>query len=343
MKLHIFFLLLICCSLTACHQRVKADIATPDTEIVPAVYYWKTVFSLNNYEKEFLKIHNIQKIYLRFFDVDYESDWGNYNIVPVGTLQFKDTIPSGIEVIPTIFITNDAMKKVDIHQLAYNIVWRVFRMVDTNNISNIKEIQFDCDWTQSTQQKYFDFLQKVKDLLKDRPIQLSATIRLHQLTLPVPPVERGVLMCYNTGNIKKKDTENSILNISDIEPYIRRLGSYKLPLSIAYPTFSWTVGFRDDKFLALFRQINLDDTEHYEKRDNNIYLVKQGHYLEHKWLYYRDILRVEESSYSMLSKVKTAIDNQLSSLKQKEIIIYHLDSINLSKYSDHEIQTLYRP
>ena len=36
-----------------------------------AIYYWKTVFRLTEYDRQFLKKHHIRKIYLRMFDVDY--------------------------------------------------------------------------------------------------------------------------------------------------------------------------------------------------------------------------------------------------------------------------------
>ena len=35
-----------------------------------AIYYWKTVFRLTEYDRQFLQKHHIRKIYLRMFDVD---------------------------------------------------------------------------------------------------------------------------------------------------------------------------------------------------------------------------------------------------------------------------------
>lgn len=351
MKLKILICCLVGCLVLGCRPQKAASIPqatntsdSSDTTVTASVYYWKTTFSLNHYEKQFLQTNGIKKIYLRFFDVDYEPDREDYyNIVPVATLLFKDSIPQDIEIIPTVFITNECMKQADIDKLASKVVWRVLRIADTNNITQLKEIQFDCDWTPSTQNRYFDFLEKAKAHLHNYPIQLSATIRLHQLTLPVPPVKKGVLMCYNTGNIRNQETENSILKLSDVAPYIRGLHTYDLPLSIAYPTFSWTVAFRENKFISLFRQVEITDGDYYEKIDSNLYRVTQPHYLQRKWLLKNDILRVENSTYATLSEVKNVINRQLKKTTEKEIILYHLDSANLSKYTQHEVQALYRP
>ena len=68
---------------------------------------------------------------------------------------------------------------------------------------------------------------------------MSTTIRLHQLSMPVPPVDYGVLMIYNTGNPDKWEERNPILDYRDVYPYLNRLDKYPLPLAAAYPVFHW--------------------------------------------------------------------------------------------------------
>lgn len=36
-----------------------------------SIYYWRTTFSLSDGEKESLTTHDVNKIYMRFFDVDW--------------------------------------------------------------------------------------------------------------------------------------------------------------------------------------------------------------------------------------------------------------------------------
>ena len=77
-----------------------------------AIYYWKTVFRLTEYDRQFLKKHHIRKIYLRMFDVDYgENMDGELEVLPFATTLFQDTIPAGIEIVPTVYITTKAIRQ----------------------------------------------------------------------------------------------------------------------------------------------------------------------------------------------------------------------------------------
>ena len=66
-----------------------------------------------------------------------------------------------------------------------------------------------------------------------------------------PPVDKGVLMMYNTGDAKQLACHKPILDMKDAAPYIQHLGSYPLPLSAAYPLFSWRILFREGKFVGI--------------------------------------------------------------------------------------------
>jgi hypothetical protein len=68
---------------------------------------------------------------------------------------------------------------------------------------------------------------------------LSVTIRLHQLSMAVPPADYGVLMLYNTGDPMNFQERNPILDMRDVQPYLRYLKDYSLPLAAAYPVFLW--------------------------------------------------------------------------------------------------------
>ena len=134
------------------------------------------------------------------------------------------------------------------HQgLAEKIVKRILQMNETNGIRNVREIQIDCDFTSRSMKAYYQFLSSVGtvlseswvDSLRTVPTELSTTIRLHQLSMPAPPVDYGVLMIYNTGDPRKFDERNPILDIRDVSPFLNRLDKYPLPLAAAYPVFSW--------------------------------------------------------------------------------------------------------
>ena len=123
--------------------------------------------------------------------------------------------------------------------LAEKIVKRILQMNETNGISGVSEIQIDCDYTSRSRKTYYEFLKEVGELCALSDIRLSATIRLHQLSMAAPPVDYGVLMIYNTGNPAKWEERNPILDIRDVAPYLKRLDGYPLPLAAAYPVYLW--------------------------------------------------------------------------------------------------------
>lgn len=301
-----------------------------------AVYFWKTTFSLTEEDRDFLKEHNIKSIYVRYFDI-YRDKENDKIPVPEATIRFKDTIPENIEIIPTVFIDNDLFKVCDMNEYISRIIDRIITMTNTNDIKNVREVQLDCDWTKTTEIKYFDFLKIVRQKLKERNLNLSVTIRLHQLKMKIPPIDRGVLMCYNTGAVLNSKTYNSILNESDVKPYAKYLSSYDLPLDIAYPTFAWAVWFENGKFKALLRNAE-PNNENLIHKEGNTYRVKNGFYQEGHYIAADNEIRFENSDFDNIMNIKKLLEPQI---EKYSIIIYHLDSKNLSKYTSNEINKIY--
>jgi len=274
-------------------------------EVLPegnAVYYWRTDLSLDSTERAFLKQYHINKVYCRYFDVVMSDD----NVAepkPNATITFSDTLPNGIEIIPTVYITEDCMHEK--HEgLAEKIVRRIVQMNETNDIHSVREIQIDCDFTSKSRKTYYAFLKEVnaswnqgcprKDLGKPR---LSTTIRLHQLAMEAPPVDEGVLMVYNTGDPRKWQERNPILDYRDVYPYLKRLDDYPLPLAAAYPVYLWV------------RDI-------------------QGVRVEHS-------VEAEE-----ILRVKKAMEQERKDLS-RAIITYHLDKDNINRYKPETYEEIY--
>ena len=273
-----------------------------DPETGNAVYYWRTDLRLDSTERVFLSQYHINKVYCRFFDVVMDSVQGPR---PNATITFSDTLPEGIELVPTIYITEDCMHEP--HEgLAEKIVSRILQMNETNGIGNIREIQIDCDYTDRSRKTYYQFLNSLgtvlsefstEDSLKTVPSELSTTIRLHQLTMPAPPVDYGVLMLYNTGDPRKFEERNPILDIRDVAPYLKRLDKYDLPLAAAYPVYSW---------LRIIDGVHIEHT------------VEAGEIL----------------------KVKHAVEQKREGLKNS-IITYHLDKENINRYKPETYEEIY--
>ena len=295
-------LLLTILLLAACNQQ-PVEMAEQN-----AVYYWRTELRLDSMEQAFLRQHHINKVYCRYFDVVMQDG----EPMPNATISFRDTLPEDIEIVPTIFITEDCMHAPH-PELAEKIVKRILQMNETHDIRNVHEIQIDCDYTERSRQTYYDFLTAVANscvpsVASDQRSSasfftlhsslLSATIRLHQLAMPAPPVDYGVLMIYNTGDPQLFMEKNPILDIRDVQPYLRYLADYPLPMAAAYPVFQWT---RTISGVTVNHQVTANE-----------------------------VLRV-----------KQAVEQERPSLR-RTILTYHLDKENIKRYRPDDYEKIYR-
>lgn len=317
-----------------------------------SIYYWRTTFSLNAAERKFLKQHDIKKMYVRFFDVACDYGRTNGEVFPSATIRFKDSVPQGIEVVPTIYITTEAMQEMQTKEDEYakKILKRVNAICRQNKIG-LRELQLDCDWTKSTREYFFRLCEAMKQGM-DSSQSLSSTIRLHQLTQTPPPVNKGVLMVYNTGNLMEMTAENSIFSRKDIEPYLRdnRLPEYPLLLDVAYPTYGWSVAFRPEsggryRFHKIMHQTDFSSYPELKEVMPNIYEVSSTINLsdggeDAKFLFQDYIIKVERPCAKEILEVKRMIDKKLDR-KPHNNILYHLDEAQLSHYSTHEISEIY--
>ena len=294
-------LCLIACVL-CCASCVQPS-SSPITEPMNAVYYWRTVFTLDSTEQAFLVSNNIRRIYCRYFDVVLDAEQGP---MPNATISFASEMPDSIEIVPTVFIMNDCMQEAQLERtrknsnevgLARLIVERILQMNETHDILHVRELQIDCDYTARNRTLYYRFLDEVRREARQRGLALSVTVRLHQLSMPAPPADYGVLMLYNTGDPARYAERNPILDIRDVQPYLRYLRGYALPMGAAYPVFLW-------------------------QRDIH------GAFIEHV-VEYDDILRT-----------KQLVEAERSDLRQL-ILTYHLDTENIKRYTPTQYETIY--
>ena len=295
------------------------------------------------------------------FDVALLDDnRGDLVPAPIATTRFDAPIPEGVEVIPTTYITWDALWNMcgDEDYYAELIVDRLLAMASYNECGEIHEVQFDCDWTNSTTDIYYSLCEHAEAYLQAMGIELSITVRLHQLDDGIAPkADRGVLMLYNTGAIKDVRTRNSILDIADIKPYLRS-AEYPLPLDFAYPTFSWGVKFKDDEFVAIVSNENESPSRNETIRRER---ATAAEILEVKALVEKfkdnrfvslvsdpatatlgegEILREERVSAEEILQAKEWVERALGQSYQCNII-YHLDETELKNYNDNEISEIY--
>lgn len=280
-----------------------------------SIYHWKTVFSPDSAEMAFIEKHNIERIFLRMFDVALETNqWTRkQEIVPIATTRFEASVPEGVEIVPVTYITLEALRAMSGQEREYAelITDRLLAMCSHNECGEIREVQFDCDWTATTKGIYSSLCQHTNNLLSDKGIDLSITVRLHQLGENPPPADKGVLMLYNTGALKEFRTKNSILDLNDVKPYLTKKWTYPIPLDYSYPIFGWGVKFNEENFISIISE-----------RDS----VKSE----------KEVIRYERPSYPQIESVKRLVEKNLGKPADGNIL-YHLESEHIKHYSDEEI------
>ena len=324
-----------------CNGSSEKDIKTDK-----AFYHWKSVFNPTAYEKETLSALNVKTLYIKFFDVDWDNN--SNRPLPVAPLRIKDTsyLQKDVKIIPVIFVTNSCIRHLDSLQ-AEVLGGKIIDLVNATCALyqlHYSEFQMDCDWTERTREPYFILLRSIK---KQQPAKiLSATIRLYQIKYRgktgVPPVDRGMLMSYNMGNLKDPSSANSILDTKELKKYISGLSLYPLQLDIALPLFDWKVLFRKDSYAGLIE--NLPDTflnnVAFTTISANHYQAKKDTVLDGYAFNKGDVVRKETSGYGELLAAEKILAKNISG-SQCRISLFHLDSLILKKYTTHEMENIF--
>lgn len=327
--------------LAACGTRSADDAPRGN-----AVYYWRTVLKLSEAERSFLDRHRVEAVYLRMFDVDRGADG---RLRPVSTLLFADTLPSGLEVIPVVFITPTALADTTgTGTLAADIVDRVTAMMVKNGYGEPRELQLDFDWTARNADRYFALLRQASGLLRGRGARLSVTVRLHQLAMTPPPADYGVLMMYNTGSFTDPDEHCSILSEKTAAPYLHRLKDYRLPLCTALPVYSWDLVFDGREFRFIARGIDLSDTTLFRHVSDNLYrcirymaapmAANADNMTGRIYPGYR--IRHEEPEQATVTRLAEAIRSTRPDAMRR-VIIYHLDEQSINRYETEFFSGIY--
>lgn len=310
-------------------------------------YYWKQDFNLNVQQKQLLDTLKTGKVYTKFFDIDYVDG----ETVPLALIQFETKLDS-VDIIPCIYITNrtfDDNKRIATHifdaeVLAKKVFDLVKQISGKNRLPKYQEIQFDCDWTGSTKDNYFVFLEAFKRLTGD-DVLVTSTLRLHQLKYPketgVPPVEKVCLMVYNVGNIKDPNETNSIFRPDIVEDYLQTSTKYPLPMDIALPVYSWAVLYRFEKLSLIFNNMSLErlqKNQSLKQEGENIFRSLNDHYFEGNYLYKNDLIRLEVISVESLLSVSPLFKGIQSN--ETQLILFDLSNENSLNYTYEDFQNI---
>lgn len=277
---------------------------------------------------------NVRRLYVRFFDVDWDETY--QGPAPLAEVQIDTAGLHGLEIVPCVFITNRCMERLpsgEVQALAHRIWSKTEALAAQYPGLQFSEFQADCDWTAGTRERYFALLEALRKILITKKIALSVTVRLHQFSSPettgVPPADRGMLMCYNTGDVEKWDEENSILRAEEAALYFKNASRYPLPLDGALPVFSWAVLFRNDRMIRLIHDLppeSLADTTRFVSIAPHRFEVVKSTWLEGHYLYAGDRLRLEVPNPEDVKQCTRWLQEAMRrSSRQPVLAFYHLD------------------
>ena len=312
----------------------------PHRTVTFAYYWWNSRFNPNADQTS--KLYENSTLYLHVFDRDAQPA---EQPKPMAELR-NYTHTKGTKLIPVVYITQRTLKRMkpsDDVQLAKNIL-NYTEQILGNKRNAWTGFQIDCDWTESTQARYFQFLKKLKAELNG--LSLSATIRLHQIKFRektgVPPIDRGMLMLYNAGKIEQLQRKNSIFEPSDIQPYLSRLGEYPLPLDYALPAFAWGMVYRMGKLVEILSETAADSvcaSIHFKQADAELFeCVNPGFY---HGFYFLSGDRIKYESVDA-ARCKQAAELLLPYIKNDTFTVafYQLGSPTFMRYDQHEFEKI---
>jgi hypothetical protein len=329
-------LLLSLLLLSACKHARKVN---------TSFYYWKTIYRHHKIEDAYLGPFHTANLYVRIMDVDRDYDGA---LVPVSPIEFKDKLSAGVQIIPVVYIVNNALKDnttMQLNYLAANIANFVDAKVKQAGKHSFTELQIDCDWTAATRDKYFHLLNALKGEPKIKGKTISVTLRLHQLknkkTSGIPPANRVMLMCYNMGNLRRYGTQNSIMALDELKKYLGdNLSSYPLKVDIALPLFSWAVAFRQKEYIGISRQVNLGTLNNktcFVYNNHNLYTAVTD--LPQFGLQKSDEIRWEGTPQSELENIAKYLSRFVHT-DTLNITYFHLDENLLKTHPHASLETI---
>jgi len=336
----LLFILQIAWLLAACKPSNNA----PRT----AFYHWKTSVELDSLELGVLKQLESDRLYVKYFDLDWDKQ--REQAVPLASVQWGDSLPENIEIVPVIFITTRVLNALGDAELR-SVVEKMEKHIQQLHPPGrqMTQIQIDCDWTPSTKERFFTLIRFLRKAFPTS-VKWSATIRLHQIRdfreTSVPPVDRGMLMFYNMGSLRSWDEPNAILNLETARNYMTAaIEDYPLALDVALPLYRWGAVFRKGTLTYLINGLDEEavaDTSRFRSLMNGRYEVVKNTYLESYYLYSGDRIRLDLATPATVQQAARELADWFPE-KPRHVALYHLDESVLAPWNYDELSQICRP
>jgi hypothetical protein len=152
--------LLVAVAIAAASAAAACSAPAPAADGPPpqrAFYYWRTTFRLSPAEARALTELGVTRLYLRAFDVEWSAAEGAPSMIGKVAPLEGARVPAGIEVVPVVFLRDEVFRRArDVSGLARQVWAEVGRRMALFGVT-ARELQLDCDWTDTTQGAFFAF------------------------------------------------------------------------------------------------------------------------------------------------------------------------------------------
>lgn len=329
-----------------------------EVKVIRSFYFWKSnqrYFS--NDEKTAVKDLSIQRLYVKFFEVEKDLSLGNKPIsksrLSLGAVSYeKDSLYyqalESLEVVPTVYIQNEVFKEIStsgIDSLAENVnflIGKYYQKKYAQIPHRLEEIQIDCDWTGSTRGNYFVFLEKIKMLSE---LKVSCTLRLYPYKYPdkmgLPPVDKAMLMCYSLFNPLDRPNDNSIQDNAELKLYLKGANDYPIPLDVALPIFSWQLLYQNQQFKGVISDQIQNISDFTEKDDDLWHRVVKDTVVGDYYLRRGDMIKYESAQPAQLQETVTLLKESIDFNEEMAVSFFHLTFENLDSTQYEALANIY--
>ncbi len=314
-------------------------------------YHWRTGFAPVLQEKQYLEEIPAPKVYIRAFDLA----WDPYKETErqLSYMKIKpDSLKYIEEVVLVVFMTNETIRNMSEAQLPALAARTAFLLNRTRimfaNSTTIKleELQIDCDWTLKSKDKYFTFLEYMREEARKIGFRkLSATVRLHQVAFEeeagIPPVDNGVLMFYNMQDAEDPLGRYSLLQGEALAKPLEKLSEYPLHLDVALPLSGWGIQLRDTRAIQIIPNLDreiLEAAQCCSLKEESTYRVDSAMYVNNVYVVKGDEIQVEGADLAEVKKAAALLSDEMN--EEYRLIFFHLDRALLENLSMEELKEI---
>jgi hypothetical protein len=312
-----------------------------------AFYYWKSDAPISDREKKVCDSLDVKKLYVKFFEVNFNEERGNFPESKTNWWEYSMQTSRFKEIIPTVYLRNVAFlksSKEELDVLADNVNFLINKYYSEkfNAGTTIQELQMDCDWTLKSKDNYFYFLKKLKTISGK---QISCTLRLYPYKYPdkmgVPPVDKVTLMCYNLLNPLENPGKNSIIDLVELENYLKDSKKYPLHLDVALPVYSWAQVYHNERFSEVLYTNNQLLKSVLKQEKPLWYTVMRDTVINYTYLRNGDKLKLEEMDAEKIRGTIALLNKHIPFDKSATITLFHLDEEQLKQFTYAELSSFY--